>query len=238
MKTLIILHGWKSNSKRWQKVKQEIEKAGINVIVPDLPGFEYGRSLSVAWDLDNYVAWLKNFSFDKGRFYLLGHSFGGRIAIKYAREYGRDLEGLVLVSAAGIKRRNRLLRFFESALLISIVKKFSFLPGYESLRKLFYKGVLRKTDYVNVEGVLKETFKKIVKEDLTPLLSEIRVPTLIVWGDRDNMTPIGDGYLMVDKIPEAKIEVLKGISHTPHIEVPEILAKKIIDFIKPPEFKI
>jgi len=232
---LIILHGWQGLKERWDKIKEKIEKGGVKVIIPDLPGFIEGTELTQPWDLNNYLVWMENF-IEKEKssgnliepFFLLGHSFGGRIAIKFAVKHPQKLKGLILISAAGIKTKEKFISNFTPFL-----KKFSFLPGYSFFRKLFYKFVIRKTDYLNVEGVMKETFKKVIEEDLAPILPQIRTKTLIIWGEKDKDTPISDGYLMKEKIENARMEILKGIGHIPHLDCPEILAKKILDFIKP-----
>jgi len=229
MATLVLLHGWQSSKERWQRVKEEIKKGGIKVIVPDLPGFKKETELKRPWGLDDYVEWVKrSFFINEDQFFLLGHSFGGRIAIKFAIKYPEKLSGLILVSAAGIKpKRNPLVSIF-----VPIFKKLSFLPGYRFFRKIFYRFVLKKTDYVNLKGVMKETFKKVINEDLTPLLSKIKVPTLIIWGEKDKITPLSDAFLMKKEIKNSKLEILKDIGHAPHLKDPKSLSQKILDFIE------
>jgi len=247
MKTLIILHGWQSSKEKWQRVKEEIEKQAcleldegeIEVIVPNLPGFKEGNELKRAWSLDDYVDWVREFILEKEKarfersegFFLLGHSFGGRIVIKFAVKYPEKLKGLILVSSAGIKPKKKICQFLIR-LIVRISKQFSFLPGYEFLRKIFYKFVLRKTDYLKARGFLKETFKKVVSEDLTPLLSKVKVPTLIVWGEKDKIAPLSDAYLIKEKIKNSKLEILKNIDHIPHLKVPKKLAEVILIFLK------
>ena len=85
---LLILHGWDSNSGKWQKVKEILKKSGIEVLVPDLPGFGKNPPPQKAWGIENYKEWVMKFTEEKGwqRFNLLGHSFGGGIAIKMAAD--------------------------------------------------------------------------------------------------------------------------------------------------------
>jgi pimeloyl-ACP methyl ester carboxylesterase len=225
--SLIILHGWQSSKEKWSKVKEVIEREGVKVIIPDLPGFKEKNKLERAWNIDNYVNWFKDFSHDKEKFFLLGHSFGGRVSIKFASKHPERLEGLILVSSAGIKNQER-----PISKLIPLLKKFSFLPGYSFLRKAFYKFIIRKTDYLYVDGMLKETFKKVIEEDLTPILSQIKARTLILWGQKDKITPLANARLMKERIGESRLEVLEGIGHTPYLEDPEGLAEKILTFIK------
>ncbi len=225
MKTLFILHGWQSSKEKWEKVKEELEENKIEVIIPDIPGFK--EDLERVWNLDDYVNWFFNFSQKKEKFFLLGHSFGGRIAIKFATKFPKKLEGLILISSAGIKRKEPFfLKFFRK------FKAFSFLPGFSLFRKFFYKFILRKTDYLKTKGNLRETFKNIISEDLTPFLDKIKVKTLILWGEKDKITPLSDAYLMKEKIKNSKLEILKNISHIPHLENPVLLSEKILNFIK------
>jgi pimeloyl-ACP methyl ester carboxylesterase len=228
MKTLIILHGWQSSQERWEKVKKEIKKEGIDVIVPDLPGFKTETELDNPWNLNDYVGWFKEFSQHKRNFFLLGHSFGGRIAIKFSTKYPNKIKGLILVSSAGIKPK----KSFLVSIFLPILKKLSFLPGYQFFREFFYKYILRKTDYLKVKGVMKETFKKIIEQDLSPELSKIKVPTLIIWGRNDKSTPLSDAYLIKEKIKNSKLEILENVSHAPHLEIPEKLSQTIIEFLK------
>ena len=241
MTNLIILHGWQSSKEKWDKTKQLLEKQGIQVIIPDLPGFKKETELDKTWVLDDYVEWFNNFSKEYAPFFLLGHSFGGRVAIKFVAKYSADasddnkLKGLILVSAGGaeLKKSSKkaALSFF-----VSTWKRFffftSFFPGYEFFRKLFYKFIVEKTDYLEVKGFLKETFKKTIEEDLKPLLGQIKTKTLIIWGDKDNYLSVKNGFLMKEKIPDSELKIFPKIGHSPHIQIPEKFAETIISFLK------
>lgn len=244
MKTLIILHGWQSSKEKWQDVKSELEREGIKVVVPDIPGFKPETELKRSWTLDDYLEWLKNFFLEKesvypeftGGFFLLGHSFGGRLGIKFAERYPQKLKGLILVSAAGIKRKpswlSKILLKGGNIVKILKIEKIPFLNKlWQLFRKFFYHYILRKTDYLQATGFLKETMRNILDENLTPLLDKISVSTLIIWGEKDRITPLKDAYLMKEKIENSQLKILKNISHVPHLENPQILAQKIKEFI-------
>ncbi|MCX6764292.1 MAG: alpha/beta hydrolase [Candidatus Nealsonbacteria bacterium] len=233
-KSIVILHGWYSLKERWQKVKEIVEKEGIKAEIPDLPGFKEETKLNNPWSLNDYLNWMEKFIEDKKNsgeltepFFLLGHSFGGRIAIKFAIKHPEKLKGLILLSAAGIKSKEN---FIANSSLI--FKQLHFLPGYDLFRKFFYKFILRKTDYIKLEGIMKETFKNVINEDLSDLLAEIKVKTLILWGGKDNVTPLSDAYFMKEKIVNSKLEILEGLNHTAYFENPEIVGPKILDFIE------
>lgn len=236
MPTILILHGWESFAKRWAQVKEILARQGIEVFVPDLPGFGENPPPKESWSVDDYVEWVKNFTQGFTPFFLLGHSFGGRLAIKFAAKYPGKISGLILVSSAGIKESKSQLErltfltgveIFNSIFGLPILNKFK-----PFLRKIFYRYILKKTDYLETKGAMKETFKKIVGEDLTPYLSQIKTPTLIIWGMQDKITPLKDAYLIKENIKNSKLKILENVGHTPHLETPGKLVEIILNFLK------
>ncbi len=218
-------------------MKENIEREGIKVIIPDLPGFKPGTEIEKPWNLDDYVEWFKNFSQKEEKFFLLGHSFGGRMAIKFAKAYPQKLYGLILVSAAGIEKKPAyFVKILGWGAKMIKTLKIDEMPETRGLwrifKKLFYRYILRKTDYLEASGFLKETIKNILGEDLTPLLSRIIIPTLIIWGEKDKITSLADAALMKKEIKFSQLEILDDIGHTPYLENPELLAQKIKEFLK------
>ncbi|MDO8530351.1 MAG: alpha/beta hydrolase [bacterium] len=232
-KTLLILHGWKSNSERWQKAAELLAEKGVTVIVPDLPGFGKSQEPSEAWSLDNYVEWLAEFCRQvpglEDHFYLAGHSFGGALAAKFALKYPQKVQKLFLVSAACVRQ----MKFSKKAWyrLSKMVKIFSFVPYYPLARKAFYKFILRKTDYLQVDGVMKGTYLKGVSEDLSYKINFLKVPVVIIWGDKDTSTPIDQARFIHERIPHSTLIVIPGANHSLQMEVPEQLAEKILQNI-------
>ena len=236
-KPFLILHGWGSNSERWQVVAEIIAKgipegAGpFRVIVPDLPGFGKSDAFSVAWNMNNYINWLEEFikELNIREFYLAGHSFGGALAVKLTIKHPQDVKKLFLVAAASVRKRTAQ----KSALknISKIVKNFAFLPFYDFFRKAFYKFIIRKSDYPYVEGIMKETFKNVISEDLSQFTGFIRTPTVIIWGDKDKSTPVEDAYFMNNKIKNSKLFIINGAGHILNKECPDVLAEKILENI-------
>lgn len=209
----LILHGWGSNSDRWIDVAEKISKKGFKVIVPDLPGFGKSDALSLPWDTNKYIDWIEQFikQMNLGDFYLLGHSFGGALASKLAVKHAQEIKKLFLVSAACVRKKTTKKSFLNK--ISKIIKLFYFLPYYSFFRKTVYKFIIRKSDYVYVEGVMKETYLNVVAEDLSFHLPFIKVPTVVIWGDKDDLTPIEDGYFIAKQIKNSKLIVIPGASH-------------------------
>lgn len=229
---MVILHGWGSKSDRWQKVAELLAEKNIQVFIPDLPGFGLTPEPKTAWDLNNYVEWVKEFSekipeLNNG-FYLLGHSFGGSLAVKFSIKYNQRVEKLFLVSAACLRKATLSKKIWYR--ISKIAKVFSFLPYYHLARKAFYKFIIRKSDYPYIkEGVMKETYIKTLSDDLSFRLSFVKVPTVIIWGDKDDYTPLDQSAFIHRKIQHSKLIVLPNVKHALQIEAPEILTEKILE---------
>ncbi len=237
---ILILHGWGGSSRSWTGVKDVLVSQGFNVFVPDLPGFGEEKPSETPWTVSDYENWVLNFAQQNKleKFFLLGHSNGGRIAIKLSAKHPEKVAGLILCGSAGIKVKPG----FKTKIIIlvakignavfspSILKRFK-----DSARNLFYI-FLRGKDYVKARGVMKETFKEVLAEDLLPYLSKIETKTLLVWGEKDKMVPIKQAYIFKEQIKNSKLEILPKMSHVPHLENPEKLAGTIINFIQ--SFKI
>lgn len=231
---ILILHGWgwPISSPQWVRVKELLEKSGYAVFTPDLPGFGQTPPPPGPWSLDDYAEWVKNFceKNNLSRFFLLGHSFGGSVATKFSVKYSEKVRKLILVDSAGI-RRKRLKKEIQKK-VAHLLSNFSFLPFYGLIRKVAYRALFRHSDYLLTEGVMKKTYLNVIGEDVSDIFSDISVPTLLIWGKKDNITPLRHAYFMKENIPGAKLEIIPDVRHNPHREAPELLVQKISEFIK------
>jgi len=239
MNTILILHGWGIGSKTWVKVKEILEGRGHKVYAPDLPGFGDSPAPEKPWSVDDYVRWVLNYckKNNLSRFFLIGHSFGGGIAVKSASQFPDMIKMLVLVAAK--LRRQKTIRYYGGMILARAGNLVFYTPLFSFLRplarKILYKLIGAKDYYkleLNKAYIMKETFKKVVKEDLTGHLAKINIPTLIIWGKKDNITPVKDAYLINREVRGSKLEIIENGRHALNLEAPEILAEKIIKFIE------
>ena len=232
---ILVLHGWGGASDSWIEV-QEILSQEYKVVIPDLPGF--GKSVPSAnpWDVGDYMDFVLKFTqkLNLEKFFLIGHSFGGRISIKFAGKYPERVKSLVLCDSAGIKPKPGLktimifwlARIGNAVFTPRIFKRFK-----DSIRNLFYV-LIRNRDYAKANGVMKETIKRVLSEDLLLELSEIKKKTLIVWGEIDRMVPLKYAYIFKEKIEGARLETLPKTGHSPHLETPRKFSEIILKFIK------
>lgn len=235
---LLMLHGWGSSLRSYQQLIPLLSKH-FRVIFPELPGFGKSDEPAEAWNLDEYVKFVKDFvsqfKIPNSKFIIYSHSFGARIAIKWLAEADECVEKLVMCGAAGIREDLSVRQ--KSAQGLSKLKKL--VPDFlkKPLRKVLYK-FAGSSDYAKASPIMKETLQKVVAEDLSPLLSKINVPTLLVWGKHDTYTPLHQGELMHKQIKDSKLVVIETAKHGVHLQEPQKLAELISDFIQNSPFKI
>lgn len=239
MTPILILHGWGSCAKNWQKVKEKLEEKGRRVYLPDLPGFGESAELKKTWSIDDYLDWVQEYRKKNklSRFFLVGHSFGGGLAVKIAAFSPENIRGLILLAPK--IRRQKTFRYYFILLLAKTGRAVFHVPFLASLRpfarKILYSLVGSK-DYYRLDTQkavhMKETFNSIVKMDVASLLPRIKVPTLIVWGDKDRLTPLKDAYFANQRIAGSRLEVVRNGRHGLNLEMPEMLAEKISAFIE------
>ena len=221
-KTFLILHGWGSDSSKWQKVGELLSKRGFKVIIPDLPGFGNSQTPNFVFTVEDYSNFVKKFVdlLNIKKFYLLGHSFGGAVALMYSLKFPEEIEKLFLVGAACVRKKS-----FK-------VKLLNFLSKFFKLKSLFFRKIFyRKTDYLSVSGIMKEIYLKLIEKDLTDFFDKVSVSTTIIWGKKDKITPLKNAYLMNSKILNSKLEIIPESDHSPHLKTPEKLVEIISKYL-------
>lgn len=233
---ILILHGWGSRSSHWVKTQTELAKCGYRVIIPDLPGFGQSDEPKENWSLAEYSDLIHKFAEKLGLRYftLVGHSLGGRIAIDYASRYQNQLHVLVLMDAAGIMRRQKLKTrlfllltkignlIFELPILIFLQKP---------VRKIWYR-LTRTHDYYRASPKMRSVMRRILEENIRQYLPRITKPTLILWGEKDFITPVDDALIIHNEIPLTHLHIFPNLGHAIHLQAPLDVAQQIDKFLK------
>lgn len=230
---IVILHGWGSKLERWFPLKKELEKRGFEVALPHLPGFGSTEPPEKTWSVADYAQWVKERL--PSEYFLVGFSFGGRVAIKLASQKPKGLKGLILINSAGIKPKNNFKRLIF-CFLAKIGKIVFSLPPFSFLsplaKKVLYCKLARERDYFQTKGVMRDTFKNVISEDLQTDLKKIKASTLILWGKKDRQTPLKDGELMNRLVTTSSMKIFPGSDHYLPLKLPKAVASSINEFAK------
>lgn len=229
VKKIIILHGWVYDLDRWGELVSMLEKEGFEAEMLKIPGLT-AKSDEV-WDLNKYCRWLDNALKKEGKkITLLGHSNGGKMALAYTLKHPDKIDKLILIDSAGIYHKELKLRVKRAIFkfLANIGKK---VTESEKLRSLLYK-LAREKDYRQAPLNMRKTMANLISVDLTNELEQIKTPTLIIWGEKDKLTPLKDAYLMKQKIKKSELHIIESAGHSPIYSHTEKVAKLIVRFLK------
>lgn len=235
--TLLCLHGWGGSSESFTELREALRDADVRVLTPDLPGFGAAKEPPHAWTVDDYADWVEEYLRTENvtePVLLLGHSHGGRIALKLAVRDAVPVQHLYLCAAAGI-RHPRHFKRIAGLLLAKTGKIFLSIPGFKHLqpaaKKLLYR-LVRVHDYEKASPVMRDTMIRVTAEDFRPLLSFVHTPTDIFWGTDDGMTPVSDAYVLHKGIDESKLHVFQGVRHRVHRDRAADIAETILHTVR------
>jgi pimeloyl-ACP methyl ester carboxylesterase len=244
---LILLHGMSSSLNTWDSVVIDL-KPHKRVISLDLPGFAItGPSPENAYNFPYYSKFIDSFTtrLKIKRFILVGNSMGGAISWNYALHNPSSLAKMVLVDAAGYPKKgesgslgfklastpviNNLLLYVTPK---ALVRK-SLETVYFDQSRVTDAQVERFHDVAIREGnreAALQIFKGSFKGDPNQIKS-IKTPTLILWGDKDNLIGMNNVDNFLKDIKGSKAEIYKNIGHVPMEEVPGKVASSILRFL-------
>ncbi len=253
--TVLLIHGLAGSSRTWRAVQPDLA-ASHDVISPDLLGHGESAKPMGDYSLGAFASGLRDFLavLDVPSATIVGHSFGGGVAMQLAYQHPELCDRLVLVGSGGLGR--------EVSWLLRLVT----LPGVEHLMPLIFPRVVadrgndlnralsrvgvrspRLTEmwrsYASLAGTEdRKAFVRTIRGVIEPggqtvdatdrLYLAAHLPTLIVWGDRDDIIPVGHGHAAHEAIPGSRLEILDGVGHFPHAEAPDRFLAVLVDFLE------
>ncbi|MBU0975015.1 alpha/beta hydrolase [Patescibacteria group bacterium] len=235
MKTIFILHGWairggEENQRMWQPFINELELSDSQVVFLKIPGLSV--PLNEVWDMDNYLSWLESEIAQKSKgekVILLGHSFGGHLAIKYAARNPEKMEKLILVDSSGI--RDMVPKaVIKRTIFLMLAKVGKIFFKSEFFRNMIYK-FARESDYKNAPPLLRRTMSKILDDEILEELPKVKCDTKIIWGENDLTTPVKHAKKMQAEIKNSELIFIKEGKHSPQFTHVKETAKLVMDFV-------
>lgn len=250
--TVVLVHGLGDKAARdWDGLVADLSR-DYRVVRFDLPGFGRSSRGDHAYTPDRYAEFLRYLAdrhIGARPFYLIGHSMGGAIALRYAARNPGDVKALVLVDVPAILHRFSYSKHLAAFGLSRMV------PGLyhdknNTLDDLLGRllGRVEKAQ-VPVEMVVQQPHlrQRILKgdpfkiaglalalEDFSRDIATVQAPTLLLWGDRDEIAPLRNGQVLAANMPRARLDVLEGSGHTPMDDVPERFQTEVREFLRNP----
>jgi len=228
---LIILHGWGIDGSKYKELA-ELLANDFYIIVPDLPGFGKTPEPKKSYKVADYARRVKDFMKEQriNEAFFIGHSFGGRITIKLASHYPKLVKKLVLTGAPGIEKFywKRTLKRKVQWTAAKALKALTFVPPIKKLKQKYYA----KRDIGKLDGVMKKTFLKIIRENLNTDAKQLKQPTLLLWGNRDQMAPVMDAEKMLKIIPNSYLKIFTKVGHKLPYEKAHEFSREVRQFFQ------
>lgn len=207
---VILLHGWGQNIEMMEPIQSALEK-NFHVINLDFPCFGKSEEPKEVWGVEDYKDFLRELvlAFKLEEPILIGHSFGCRVAIRYAAQY--PTRKMVLTGAAGIKPKQSL-EVKTKIAAYKAAKQLLKLPGMDRYSEQI-RAHFGSEDYKNAGGITRQIFVKCVNDDVTDILEKVTAPTLLIFGENDDATPVWMGKIMEEKMKDAALIIFENDDH-------------------------
>ena len=208
-KDILLLHGWGQNIEMMKPLGDNFcDKFRITIL--DLPGFGNSDEPQIPWNIENYELMLEDFckELEIKKPIVIGHSFGGRLAIRYSSRI--PIEKLVLFGSPCIRISE------ELPLHVKILKTLKKVPGLNEFGE-YMKNYIGSRDYKAASPIMRQTLVEVVNEDLSNYAREIEEPTLLIWGDNDTEAPLKEAKELEKIMIDAALIVLPG-THYAYLE--------------------
>lgn len=226
---IIFCHGSGGTNRHWAFQLRGL-KNEINPIAVDLPGHGLSEG-ETSTNIADYRDWIHYFAgaFDLAPFVLAGHSMGGAVALDYALQYPGELAGLVLVSTGA---RLRVAPAITDTLRAGKVPRgmTSFAYGPKSSSKLL-ESAQREQESTPPEVYLAD-FTACNNFDIMKELPRINLPSLIICGTADRLTPIKYSLYLKEHLSQGELVEVEEAGHMVMLEAPEQVNGEIINFVE------
>jgi pimeloyl-ACP methyl ester carboxylesterase len=242
---IILLHGTASSLHTWDSWSHGL-KDKYRIVRMDLPGFGLtGPDVNNRYEVSDDVKFLSAFMQKLGisSAHMAGSSLGGRIAWQYALDFPDQVQSLTLINALGYPQAQwpPAIEMGQWPVVDKIMAHFSPRFMYEiGLKEVYFNKALVSDQLVDRYFELSRypgnmaAFPRRVKASLdqdSSLISQIKVPTLILWGEEDRYFPVASAYQFKKDISGAQLYVYPGVGHLPMEEVPQRSMKNFYEFI-------
>ncbi len=232
---VVLLHGWLCSTKTMEPLAKYLSKY-FKVYNIDIIGFGKSDLPDKPMNTDDYGNFLDKFikELNIENPILIGHSHGGRTIINYAGRHLGNMNKIVLIDSAGIVPKRSIKYYIKIYTFKTLRKMFELLPKTEMFLNIKKRTIekLGSADYKNSPEVLRKSMNLVLNEDQKNNLSNINVPTLLIWGDKDTATPIEQAKIMEKLIKGSGLIVFEGAGHYSYLEKLPNTLTILDDFLK------
>jgi pimeloyl-ACP methyl ester carboxylesterase len=252
---LWLIHGIGDSSRTWEEVLPLLGD-GYTVVAPDLLGHGASDKPRADYSIGGFANGMRDLQVVLGveRATVVGHSLGGGVALQFAYQYPERVERLILVASGGLGAEvHPILRAAAlpgaSAAIALSVRRVMRVPALTTAKVISRVGLLDPADVEEIGHVWEalgdrstrhaflRTLRSVIDVRGQAVTSRDRlyltaaIPTLLIWGARDPILPVGHARVAADALPGARLEVVARAGHLPHRSCPQGFADSLLGFV-------
>lgn len=233
--TVLILQGWGTHAGLYTAMAEHLS-AYMRVLLPELPGFGQSGEPKKPFSADDYADFTEKFLSALGvtRLSIICHSNGGRITMKLVtREQDKFIyDKLVFIDSAGVVHEKTARQKAKQSVYKAGKSFLSLAPVISAFPNALenYRSKHGSADYRSASPIMRQTLVKLVNEDFRPLMPKINLPSLLIWGTNDADTPLSDGKVFEQLIPNAGMVEVQGAGHYSYLEQPQLVFRVLDSF--------
>jgi len=219
---VILLHGWGQNIEMMKPLGDRINNKRITII--DFPGFGNSPEPDSVWTIDDYVNSLEDLINELKIINpsIIGHSFGGRVAIKYASK--NKVNRLILFGSPCVRE----IRKNNKEKILKTLKKLPLMNSFGEYMKKY----IGSEDYKNASPLMRNILVNVVNEDLSDDAKNISNPTLLIWGSLDTAAPLTDAKKLENLLQDGGLVVIDGCTHYAYLEALDYVSNIVNNFLE------
>jgi pimeloyl-ACP methyl ester carboxylesterase len=218
---VLALHGWARTHRDFDAVVSGEGHDPLPTLALDLPGFGASPPPPAAWGAEAYAEMVGSVLGDReSPVVVLGHSFGGRVALHLATQRPEAVRALVLT---GVPLVHPLGRRSHVALAYGVTRRLHRMrivsdAAMEAARQRF-----GSADYRAAQGIMRQVLVRVVNETYEQQLDAIRGPVHLVWGGDDTVAPLEMAERGLTRLAQGDLAVHPGVGHLTPLLIPGAL---------------
>lgn len=245
---VVFVHGLGDEASRiWEEAAYELQDE-YYVLIFDLPGFGRSDKANKLYSPYNYAYFINYLAghFIQKPFHLVGHSMGASISLKYVSMF-ENVKSLMIVDAAAVLNKIAYSQFLLKQKTQNVTQNDGIIGFVENLPSKLNEFLPLNLDSVLQHNASRKVLLRsnpstiaataLVEEDFSTIPQNIKLNTLIMWGEEDKVAPLRTGYVLHKRIENSKLITVKDVGHVPIKEAPQIFLEALKEHLKNHEYQ-
>ena len=228
---LLFLHGLLGNPEGWFDAASALVASGYRAIIPYLHIHRLPRAKANVQGIVDFVRSFTNF-LDLGQMVLIGNSLGGQIAVRYSSDYTESVVGLLLSGSSGIyetETGKTTFRRHDRDYIRHKAEKTFYDPATvtDELVDRIYDIATNRVQALRIVWTARSSMNDLIIDEL----ADLDMPSLLIWGTEDQITPPHVAYTFQKLLPDAELHLIERCGHAPMMEHPDTFNELMLEFV-------